>query len=1508
MNKAKSTITNLLKHKNLYFLNFFLSLIGHSVVLLLNNAHYGTFFFSEQGEASRLFVIILSALTMCYFLLHTNNILLKCSSSIVIISLSYSLCSYSLIQSKSIQNTVIFVILPILYYSLEQMVQNNYSLLFLVITTLCLIVEPLTTISILICMLFAVVFFIHSDNYHTFTSCIHYIIVCLFAILLSAVISFPQVANYFIQTKNTTYSGFQYTYPISVFLSRFYPGAISSTVFENTHGLNIYFGLFAILCFLSFFLNGKVSAKKKKGAFILIIIYLGIMLLSPMHYLLELCHNSSSTYLYYDFFFVFYFLLLAYEGLTKLSDLSKTGKFISIVSYCIITIIVLIGSSHNIHPMAQSTILAFSVVYILYFCFSNILSQKIKKYFILLILAELIGNSICISFQEYVPQTVQCKDKFFNEESSLISDDLQKDDMEDKYSSFCEEHVDTDLALILAGLEDLANVIFDYQVDPLFCGSYFERYNTIYNDIGLDGELFTKVSDASISFDANDTYTITAEGHNIYYISSNNKSSTDSSTIATYNYTSKSNDFYILFDLYDTPFHFSNENGMGYISLPLSSNYGMNFKVEIYTLNYDAQQQIIDLLNQYTKEQKNNLVPMSVYYAALIATCLGIFILLIFLINKDKEKVNIFLSATKKRLDDFYYSKILSFLSKQKLYILSFGFPMGVLLICAIIFNLQPFGTNSIWDGDGLLSVLPAILDILRNISNGNWYISYNGGYGYTFIPISPIYILTAPIPQTLIPLVYQYIFFIAIAFSSFSMYFYLTHRMTGNTASKNDLKALIPGFIFSVNSYMLFMRGYIGWFLIIPLLPLLILSLESLVYKKKWFPYVILLTYFMYCDIPISFFVCITLILYFLFNVNFNSFSDFIRKGVRFAFFSILSAVNSIATLSGMFFSRQVSGYQSQDEILPTFQIFGSFWEQWKQHMIFSTVDVVTENENSIILYTSVLCILLLFIFLFLKKQSVNKKIKKLVPIVFLYFSFNESIMSYIINGFHYQSNVPNRHVFVLSFFLCILIYDVLCEIEYISSKKIMVCGVISVAFIFLCQFLSNGNSNMAFYTSLFLMIIYILLLLFIRIVDKFRFSISHILVLILSAELFANAVFVFHEINSGSLNSIGDYSAMQEFVNTKLNNSNNIYRTCFPNSQMINSGLIYGTPTTDYFASNMSQSLINYNKLIGGTNGSNYIHSTYGNSNVTNSLFGIKHIAIPNFALVAVQNLEDYDYVGSFNNYYFLENKEVLSPAYYAPNEIVNLKDTIYSPLLINNFVHTYLPNNEDIFSITYLTNTQSDSIDCDLDNFYEYRSLSGEALTSDEALNLLSNLSDSSLENDTFRTFAHITPNKSGTTYIYTNEYIPLGYLEKGTSYDVNLSGTRLVEKNYHMSCTVNDETYQQFMEYMEENQLENLTFDKYSIKGESNYKKDGYTLFCFPYNKSWKAYVDGVETEVISPLNSYMLVKTPSGKHTVELTYDRKTSFYPYALISVLSIASTIICAITSHIIKKKRKAA
>ena len=302
---------------------------------------------------------------------------------------------------------------------------------------------------------------------------------------------------------------------------------------------------------------------------------------------------------------------------------------------------------------------------------------------------------------------------------------------------------------------------------------------------------------------------------------------------------------------------------------------------------------------------------------------------------------------------------------------------------------------------------------------------------------------------------------------------------------------------------------------------------------------------------------------------------------------------------------------------------------------MIFSNVSVVNEDDSSIILYASLLAILSVFLYITNTKIKIKDKIRHLIPIALLYFSFNEQISSYILNGFHYQSNVPNRHVFILIFLLMVLLYESITNLEGITYLSLTLSSVGSLGFIICSQFFSEGNEQVSFITSIVLLCIYILIFFTSKLTRKRDFFsskfIAFSLTLVVLLEISANTYYVFNNhIASASISSVKNTDLMSDYYKESLGETDKTFRTCFATSQVINSGMFYNIPSVDFFASCTSQKLLNFHKLAGGISGTNYTYMTYGGSKVTNTLFGIRYIFVPQFATTTINNLEEYEYVG--------------------------------------------------------------------------------------------------------------------------------------------------------------------------------------------------------------------------------------------------------------------------------------
>lgn len=115
--------------------------------------------------------------------------------------------------------------------------------------------------------------------------------------------------------------------------------------------------------------------------------------------------------------------------------------------------------------------------------------------------------------------------------------------------------------------------------------------------------------------------------------------------------------------------------------------------------------------------------------------------------------------------------------------------------------------------------------------------------------------------------------------------------------------------------------------------------------------------------------------------------------------------------------------------------------------------------------------------------------------------------------------------------------------------------------------------------------------------------------------------------------------------------------------------------------------------------------------------------------------------------------------------------------------------------------------------------------------------------------------------------------------------SLPGQYSFEKLVVNSVDLTD--YQNKIDLLKDEHLENVTFEANLVKGSINLKQDKYLLMSIPYSKGWSAKVDGENVELLRANEHYMALKLDKGFHTIELNYmtpNLKTG----SIISLLSI--------------------
>ncbi len=108
-------------------------------------------------------------------------------------------------------------------------------------------------------------------------------------------------------------------------------------------------------------------------------------------------------------------------------------------------------------------------------------------------------------------------------------------------------------------------------------------------------------------------------------------------------------------------------------------------------------------------------------------------------------------------------------------------------------------------------------------------------------------------------------------------------------------------------------------------------------------------------------------------------------------------------------------------------------------------------------------------------------------------------------------------------------------------------------------------------------------------------------------------------------------------------------------------------------------------------------------------------------------------------------------------------------------------------------------------------------------------------------------------------------------------------------------------QEYTDRLKEDTLENVQMGADSIKGEITLDKEKLLVFSVPYQRGWRAYVDGEETEITKVNYMYMGIDLTEGEHTVELRYS-----IPGIHISQMISAVSLVIFAVALVIRRKRK--
>ncbi|MCR5654428.1 MAG: YfhO family protein, partial [Lachnospiraceae bacterium] len=759
----------------------------------------------------------------------------------------------------------------------------------------------------------------------------------------------------------------------------------------------------------------------------------------------------------------------------------------------------------------------------------------------------------------------------------------------EEYAAFLSEHTDPIMEQVLTYVERRSDA------EPFVYSDDFVRINEKCAALGCKEDLFVPVEEVEIFVEDMPYYRIQPVSDGIYNIEfTGARIQNDRSVIYIPVRLScdeePERDLY-LYDSYSETYIFlpHSEVKAGttvYLKFSVQDSFSVNFMLSVCTTNAET----CDVLGQAVVLEKQNGDVDVIVPAKVLGWILSLWSLLFLVLIKGNgaRALRESMHATAERIG---YAKIVTRMSEfvryNRFYLIAFFFPFFAFLLFLIVNGCIPFGPNSVFDQDGTQLYIPLILEGANAADTNSFLFSPNGGFGYGLVYTNGLSVLYSVFRGLSVAKLVGLISVweaVALGLCGLSMAYYMTHRCFYDPADKSDLRILIPAFSYALCAYMIAIHMYPTWYLNVICFPLLVLGFERMITEKKYLLYGLMLLVSAVNNLQMLLYASVFLVLYF-FTCRFSGGKDVCKKLIRFGLSSALALLPSVFVVYSTIHGTADSAYRDADAAFPMPGFHKSFFDQWKSYLLFSPTQAINPDDGGLNIYLGILILLLVTFFLFSGRRKLSDKLRFLVPVLFVTLTFNGQVLSFVMNGLHYQTNVPNRYAFLMAFLLGILAYEGVTEAKFMSKKRRLVAAACLLLFVCLTSFLGKERNTEAFILSAIVLCVYTLIFWFGK--EEKRMIMSCLV--LLGLELVIGVMSSGRYISFNEIAFYGDVDAERKALCALREDDAGL--VSFPNSKLLCAGAYYDVPTPGLFNSFITKHQANTAELFGYLGGTNYL-----------------------------------------------------------------------------------------------------------------------------------------------------------------------------------------------------------------------------------------------------------------------------------------------------------------------------
>ena len=852
-------------------------------------------------------------------------------------------------------------------------------------------------------------------------------------------------------------------------------------------------------------------------------------------------------------------------------------------------------------------------------------------------------------------------------------------------------------------------------------------------------------------------------------------------------------------------------------------------------------------------------------------------------------------------------NKIKDILKTHKYLLLSFFLPLLLLEGIAIAEKIQPFGSESFLIVDALHQYLPFFADYQEKLkSMDSMFYSFHAGLGYNFLGLwayylaSPLNLVIAFVSKSMLTTVLSHLYILKIALCCFTAAFYFRKRR-----GKDELSIVAFGMAYGFCSYMVGYSWNIMWMEVMMMLPLILYGVDKLIKEHDGRLYCFTLFISLWCNFYMSYMTCLFLILWYLLYPHKNV-KEFFTNGFRFAGYSLLSgAMAAVVLLPAYLGIMQTSSAKLQ---FPKELWYGTFGNLFSRHFLGTTPLTMAVDDSKINLYCGILTLLLAGFYLAVKEIRLIDKIRRLLLLVFLFFSFNMPVLGYIWHGFHDQYGIPNRFAFLYIFALLAMAYEGYCVLAR-GNRKVSLRIYIGIILFGILIGVAVKTATVevemkTVYATIAAIVVYMVgfILYQKKVLRKKVFT--TLICFLFMVETVAMAVMGFQE--NGTVDTDDYFQDTKAVTEVKKAYQKNIEtRMELMSGRMLDESIWHTLNGMTLFGSTAQGNVVDMMDQLGFYTGVNeYLYE--GATPFTNNLFSMKYQIYRPYDT----KLTNFHYKESIGNVTVYKNLYQTALAYTMDDMVHTWDYKDYNPFYVQNDLAATAFGVDDLFHMIETTTPQLN--DCKItsdngDGEYVFKNTSAQpdnmvfTIKSARSRQLYIHFDGSQVENTVIE--------KNGEEILsgrLDSQIIYLGKVEKGDEIKIKLQ----LKQDDVMSGVVrltaaqlDEAVMEELAQRMEKNAWELTSAKGNHLSGTINAEEEKTLFFSIPYDKGWTVKVDGKAVKTKALGKAFLIVKVPKGKHKVSLTYV-SPGFKEGA---VLSIAGFAIFILITVFFRRKKKA-